>query len=128
MAGTGNDLADGGTGDDKVVGGAGSDTITGGAGDDHLWGGEWTADGNADLFIFEAGSGQDMIHDFETGADVIDLSAYGINWEDLQNGIQDHGWAVSIELGDLGGEQGDRLFLTNVSTSELSEDNFEFGG
>ena len=128
MAGTGNDLADGGTGDDKVVGGAGSDTITGGAGDDHLWGGEWTADGNADLFIFESGSGQDMIHDFETGADVIDLSAYGINWEDLQNGIQDHGWAVSIELGDLGGEQGDRLFLTNVSTSELSEDNFEFGG
>lgn len=128
LGGAGSDVADGGGGEDKVVGGAGADTIIGGAGDDHLWGGEWTADGSVDLFVFEAGSGQDMIHDFEVDADVIDLSSYGISWDDLQNGIQDHGWAVSIELGAVGGEQGDRVFLTNVSTSELTEDNFDFGG
>ena len=128
MAGGGRDYVHGGEGSDKVVGGAGADTLEGGAGDDHLWGGEWSADGDADTFIFSPGSGQDMVHDFETAHDVIDLSAYGISWGDLQGNMQDLGWAVSIELGALGGEEGDRIFLTNVSTDDLSSDNFDLGG
>lgn len=128
MGGSGSDMVDGGSGSDKLVGGSGSDTIISGAGDDHLWGGEWQADGEVDLFVFSPGTGQDMIHDFEADRDMIDLSAYGLTWDELQGGIHDHGWAVSIELGAIGGEEGDRIFLTNVSTAELSEDNFDFGG
>ena len=128
MAGAGNDHAQGGAGADKVVGGAGEDTIEGGAGDDHLWGGEWSADGASDTFVFAQGTGQDMVHDFEAGHDVIDLSAFGLSWEELQPAIQDHGWAVSIELGSVGGEAGDRIFLTNISSNDLSIENFELGG
>ena len=128
MAGEGGDSLQGGEGADKLVGGAGEDRLEGGAGDDHLWGGEWSADGASDTFVFSPGSGQDMVHDFETASDVIDLSAYGITWEELQSGIQDHGWAVSIELGQVGGEEGDRIFLTNISSEELTAENFELGG
>lgn len=128
MGGAGDDSLKGGEGSDKVVGGAGEDRLEGGAGDDHLWGGEWTVDGSTDTFVFAPGSGQDMVHDFETASDVIDLSAYGLTWEELQAGIQDHGWAVSIELGTLGGEEGDRIFLTNISSDDLSADNFDLGG
>ena len=126
--GTGDDALDGGTGGDKLVGGAGEDTIKGGEGDDHMWGGEWTGDDETDTFVFSPGSGQDMVHDFETGKDIIDLSAYGLTWEELQPAIQDHGWAVSIELGSVGGEDGDRIFLTNVTSDDISADNFDFGG
>jgi len=128
IAGSGVDTLSGGAEADQLVGGAGADRIEGGAGDDHMWGGEWSADGAADIFVFSPGSGQDMVHDFETGNDVIDLSAYGLTWDELQPVIQNHGWAVSIELGAVGGEEGDRIFLANISSEELSADNFEFGG
>ncbi len=71
----GNDSLNGGAGDDKLDGGAGMDTLTGGAG--------------ADIFVFSnrldsyrnyntggANLG-DLITDFDTTADKIDLSAMG---------------------------------------------------
>ncbi|MDP3175296.1 MAG: M10 family metallopeptidase C-terminal domain-containing protein, partial [Phenylobacterium sp.] len=67
IGGGGNDTLNGGAGDDRLVGGAGFDTLTGGSG--------------ADTFVFafgdsSAASGQhDLITDFSTGADHIDLSA-----------------------------------------------------
>jgi len=127
LGNSGADRISGDAGADKLVGGSGGDTIEGGQGDDHIWGGEWTGDGESDLFVFSPGSGQDMIHDFEVDQDILDLSAYSVNWSDLQSGVQDHGWAVSIELGELGGAPGDRIFLVNVSSDELSEDNFSLG-
>lgn len=128
MAGTGSDSLSGGDGADRLVGGAGEDRIEGGAGNDHLWGGEWGLDDAADTFVFSPGSGQDMVHDFEVGKDIIDLSSYGLEWADVQSNIQDHGWAVSIELGALGGQAGDRIFITNVSSDDLSVENFDLGG
>lgn len=123
--GTGDDVLDGGTGSDKLVGGAGSDTISGGAGNDHLWGGNWWKDGSSDTFVASAGGGNDMIHDFETDKDVIDLTAYGIEFADLENHIQDQGWATVIDLSALtGGEVNDRLVLKSVSPDELDESNF----
>ena len=127
MGGAGDDVLSGGAGADKLVGGAGQDRIEGGRGDDHMWGGEWSADGEADTFVFAPGSGHDMIHDFEAGKDVIDLTAYGVDWDDVQGAIQDLGWAVSIELGAIGGAEGDRVFLTNVSAEDLTAENFDLG-
>ena len=73
---SGNDLLDGGSGDDLLEGGSGSDTLIGGAGFDQLVGGS-----GADVFVFASaahigmGSGRDVIADFTSGVDRIDLSA-----------------------------------------------------
>jgi len=121
----GDDIIFGGAGNDKIVGGSGSDTIEGGAGDDQLWGGEWSADGSSDTFIVSAGSGKDMIHDFEADNDVVDLSAYGLEFSDLANLMSDQGWATEIDLSGLdGGQAGDKLILKSIDPDDLDESNF----
>ncbi len=124
-AGSGDDIIDGGDGNDKIVGGAGSDTIEGGAGDDHMWGGNWWKDGASDTFIVSAGSGKDMIHDFETHNDQIDLSSYGLEFSDLKNLITDKGWATEIDLSGLdGASSNDKVILKSVGPDDLDESNF----
>ena len=76
FGGDGNDRLKGDIGDDRLVGGAGNDKITGGTGRDVMTGGL-----GADDFIFasaaEIGNGgtRDIISDFQTGFDDIDLRA-----------------------------------------------------
>lgn len=72
-----NDVLNGGTGNDLLKGGGGADVVRGGNGRDELFGGA-----EADTFEFrdveESLNGKkyrDTIFDFETGTDVIDLSA-----------------------------------------------------
>jgi len=60
---TGLDMVFGGRGDDSLFGGLQDDTIFGDEGNDHLQG-----DSGADLFVFGAGSGADVIHDFNATA------------------------------------------------------------
>lgn len=123
--GADNDVIDGGAGADKLVGGHGSDTIEGGAGDDHMWGGNWWKDNSADTFVASAGGGKDIIHDFETEHDQIDLSSYGLEYSDLQAAIKDKGWATEIDLSKLtDGQQGDKLLLKSVDSDDLDESNF----
>ncbi len=125
MGGTGDDVLFGGAGDDKLVGGKGADILEGGAGNDHMWGGEWSADGAGDTFVVSAGGGKDMIHDFETGADQIDLSSYGLEFADLQNLITDKGWATEIDLSGLsGGSETDKIIIKSVDADDLDESNF----
>lgn len=73
----------------------GRDLLNGGGGNDQLWGGP-----NNDLFVFKAGSGQDVINDFDQGNkaagsaapehDVVDLRAYGFaDWAALKSLISD---------------------------------------
>ncbi|WP_420862961.1 laminin B domain-containing protein [Algirhabdus cladophorae] len=66
---SGSDVLDGGAGDDKLMGDNGADRLIGGAGDDELTGGNWT-----DTFVFGAGSGSDVILDFTSGQDTVELS------------------------------------------------------
>ena len=73
--GNGNDILYGENGNDRLEGGAGADRLYGGGGADKLYGG----DGN-DLFIFTRASDslpalRDLIGDFTSGRDKIDLSA-----------------------------------------------------
>ena len=124
-AGAGDDVLQGGAGNDKLVGGAGSDTIEGGTGNDHMWGGNWWKDGSSDTFVIGAGGGKDMIHDFETGTDKLDLSSYGLEFVDIQDAMTDQGWATVIDLSQLtGGESGDKLILKNVDAEDLDETSF----
>lgn len=75
-AGDEDDAAYGGVGDNALFGGANKDTLDGGLGDDELSGGA-----GADTFIFGKAGGNDVIHDFEIGRDMIDLTgqAYTIS-------------------------------------------------
>ena len=74
--GNGNDRIKGEAGDDRLVGAAGNDKITGGIGRDVMTGGL-----GADDFIFASaadtstGSSRDIITDFRSGFDDIDLRA-----------------------------------------------------
>lgn len=124
-AGSGDDRVDGGEGADKIVGGTGSDTIEGGAGNDHLWGGNWRGDGTTDTFVVSGGAGRDIIHDFEADHDRIDLTAYGLEFSDVEAALADRGWATELDLSALtGGESGDKLLLKSVNVDELDESNF----
>jgi Ca2+-binding RTX toxin-like protein len=82
FGGSGNDLLFGDDGNDKLYGGTGSDSLFGGAGNDSLTAGSdgsWLEGGvgrdllvggaGQDVFIFAAGSGRDMVVDFEVGVD-----------------------------------------------------------
>jgi Ca2+-binding RTX toxin-like protein len=73
--GPGTDLVVGGVQADHLMGGSGHDTLVGGAGADELSG-----NGGADRFVYlsaidSTSSSADTIDDFESGVDVIDLSA-----------------------------------------------------
>lgn len=74
--GGGNDSLRGDAGDDNLSGGAGNDTLTGGSGADRLTGGT-----GADRFVFAtrsetvSGSHHDVVTDFTSGLDRIDLGA-----------------------------------------------------
>jgi Ca2+-binding RTX toxin-like protein len=79
----GNDSLDGGAGNDSLNGAFGADTLVGGDGDDTLRGDvrndTLTGGSGADVFLFsdDGLSSTDVITDFETGVDRIDLTAFG---------------------------------------------------
>ena len=75
IGGSGNDLLIGNSADNVLKGGAGNDIIYGGGGADTLWGGT-----GSDVFVFGAVSDSapgaaDIIMDFQSGIDKIDVSA-----------------------------------------------------
>lgn len=111
----GEDSLYGGEGQDRLVGGGGADLLSGGQGDDLLSGGF-----GADLFIFGTGFGDDVIADFETGLDRIDLSGFAhfssID-ELLSNGAQ-QGDHVVFDL------DGHSLTLENLDYANLTVDDF----
>lgn len=90
---SGDDRIDGLQGDDKIVLGAGNDvglgrvgddTLKGGAGDDYLdglHGADWLVGGDgADTFAFTHIETGDIIFDFESGSDQIDLTPTGVDF------------------------------------------------
>lgn len=77
--GMGEDRLIGGRATDFLVGGVGADRLNARFGDDTLLGGA-----DNDRFVFSDTAGNDDIIDFVSGADKIDLSAYGIGFDDVQ--------------------------------------------
>ena len=68
--GAGKDLISGGSGNDIIVAGGGNDIIGGDYGDDILSGGA-----GKDTFQFKANAGNDIITDFQSGKDAINIYA-----------------------------------------------------
>ncbi|MBX2856156.1 MAG: hypothetical protein KTR21_14285 [Rhodobacteraceae bacterium] len=92
--GEGDDQLFGGAGDDLVIGDVGDDVIEGGLGDDILGGGL-----GADDFVYNPGDGFDIIRDFRTGEDTIDLRALSLERSDVS--LRSAGDGVRLEAGDV---------------------------
>ncbi len=113
--GSKNDTIDGGSGNDVIAGGNNSDSITDGTGSDTLSGGNHT-----DSFIITQGAGDaDVITDFATGSEQVDLSAFAnlTYWSDL-----DATQVASDVLLDLG--NGQTLTLEGVSLGSINHTHF----
>ncbi len=126
FGGPGNDRLCGCEGDDVLRGGAGDDELNGGAGNDLLIGnlGSNTLTGGAGADRFRLMPGAfNLITDFETGTDVIEL-ARGLRGSDLQI-VQGVGGAV-IGLNPGTVFQSDRplAFLAGVDAASLTPSSF----
>ncbi|MCA0870177.1 hypothetical protein LCL97_05050 [Seohaeicola saemankumensis] len=111
--GNGKDIIDGGSGDDTIDGGDSNDVINGGTGNDTITGGA-----GADDFVFGLDAGNDVITDFGTGADQLDLSAYNITaFADVSAAATDGPTGMMIDLTALGGSG--TLLLEGFSTASF---------
>jgi Ca2+-binding RTX toxin-like protein len=119
--GVGNELANQLTGNsigNYLLGGLGADSLNGKAGNDVLFG-----EGGADTFVFERGTGGDVIGDFQAGVDKISLTGLGFaNYAALQPNIFQVGGNTGINLGF-----GDFIVLNGVTNAQLSATDFIFG-
>ena len=137
-AGRGNDRLNGGKDDDSVKGGRGKDDIKGGAGDDTLKGnsGDDTLNGGVgddllnggdgdDVFEFDQGDAADVIESFEAGAgsdDKIDLSTYGLSFEEVLDMTSNSGGDAVIDLSEF--REGDSITLDGIQKTDLHSDDF----
>ena len=125
-----DDVIDGGRDEDLILGGAGDDVIEGGRGDDTLEGGEGddTLEGNRgdDVFVFNPGSGSDVVEDFEPGDDLIKLNGFSIaDFDDVLDAAVNDGDDVVITLDEVAG---DEIRLAGVNEEDLSSDDFMITG
>ncbi|NRF09090.1 Ig-like domain-containing protein [Agrobacterium pusense] len=140
VAGDGNDIVEGGAGNDVLMGGAGNDVLHGGAGNDHLNGGSGddtliggagndvlTGGSGADTFVFAAGSGRDVVTDFQAGADgkdVVELSkdVFADYQAFIASGVftdGDHGAEIAFK-------DGSTITFDGVKTEQFVIDDFRF--
>ncbi len=116
--GVGNELDNGLTGSGSgnvLLGGAGADSINGKAGNDVLFG-----ESGADMFIFERGTGGDVIGDFARGVDRIDIRAFGFaSFAQVQTAFIQNGDVGAINLGN-----GDLIVLHSIQMAQLTAADF----
>ena len=130
----GNDTLLGGDGDDRLTGdavsmrgasSAGNDVLDGGKGDDTLFGDAQSFDSTgqrgADRFAFGFDSGSDIIGDFTTGQDRIDVSALGITSTAGFDAYGDDGTDTTIVF-----SAGNQVVVEGVLVSQLTAADFIF--
>jgi Ca2+-binding RTX toxin-like protein len=99
----------------RIVASDGDDTINGGGGVDTLFGGA-----GVDTFQFSAGNGADVVGDFLSGTDKIDLIAFGFaDFAAVQAATTDVGGSAVIDLGG-----GNSVTLTGVLEAQLQAGDF----
>ncbi|MEM1254878.1 MAG: calcium-binding protein [Cyanobacteria bacterium P01_H01_bin.21] len=114
------------SGEDVVVtGGLGNDTIIGGDGNDILNGGDdndiLTGGGGSDTFEFGSNAGIDVVTDFSTSNDLLDVGTIFDNVSDVLGAATQIGTSTLIDFGD-----DNAVLLLNVNASDLTGNNFVF--
>lgn len=116
--GVGNELDNtltGNAGLNWLLGGAGNDRINGKGGNDVLFG-----EAGSDVFVFESGTGGDVIGDFQSGADRMDVSAFGFaSFAALSANFSQVGADGAINLGG-----NDLIVLHGVTMANLTVADF----
>lgn len=110
--GVGTDTISGGAGKDKIFGDEGNDRIIGGVDTDYLTGGE-----GSDTFVFALGDGTDILYDFVSGEDFIEMQ--GMTLEHLT--LRKYGSGTKVEYGD-----GDWVYAAKLDGEMLNEADFIF--
>ena len=109
----GDDTLLGGDGHDSLYGLNGNDVLEGGVGDDILSGGQGT-----DSFVFRLSDGDDTLSGFADGAEQVTFMGTGLGFTDLS--ISDTAAGALVDYGT------GTITLTNITTSQLDADDFEF--
>lgn len=108
----------GAAGKDVLLGGSANDVLNGGAGDDVLHGGA-----GADRFIFTAGSASDVILDFQSGVDRLDLLGFGFNTASAAYAaFQSVAEGLALTVGGS-----DRLLLAGLDFNDFSASDISVG-
>ncbi|MEH2468500.1 calcium-binding protein, partial [Nostoc sp.] len=119
---SGNDRLFGEQGDDKLLGGAGSDTLYGGAGNDQFVLENFDGNGNP--------KDQDIVTDFQKGADKIDLRTIGISDFNtislLTSEDVDTNAIISTRNSLYNGDYYYRLKINGIRKSQLQASDFIF--
>ena len=137
-----NDRVEGGLGDDTLIGDAGFDTLYGNGGDDLLNGGgrtdqivggkgddTMTGGGGGDIFVIRrVGNGDDEVTDFQNNADVVDISAFGVqNFNALKNSFNALSQTTDGVLVDLEAAGGSgSILLKGVTVADMDASDFIF--
>ncbi|MBJ6127082.1 VCBS domain-containing protein [Microvirga splendida] len=125
LGGSGRDRLDGGAGSDTLKGDSGNDWLTGGLGRDKLWGGA-----GRDVFDFNSvkesklGSVRDVIYDFRSGQDRIDLR--GIDANERLKGNQAFSW-TGMKVPFLHPDEAASHFMTAGFTGRAGELRYDRG-
>ena len=106
LGGTGNDNIEGKAGNDYLKGNEGDDTLDGGKGNDTLFGGD-----GSDIFIYNSGEGNDLILDYTSGSDTLNINGGVIKSASLS------GDDVILKIGSaaitLRGANGEEVTIVN---------------
>ncbi|MEM9059090.1 MAG: choice-of-anchor Q domain-containing protein [Pseudomonadota bacterium] len=106
---SGNNTLTGLDGNDRLEGLAGNDTLIAGAGNDNMLGGE-----GDDVFVVT--SGTDLLRDFTSGEDIIDIRGIPAIFDDLT--------ITDIALGARVDYAGGAILIQNVTAASLSASDF----
>lgn len=134
VGGEADDVLNGNGGNDTLIGNGGADRLNGGAGFDNMDGGA-----GADLFVFNAAireigtstSAHDVILNFESGVDKIDLSAIDANASFLAFGNQAFTWigdAAFTAAGQIRFDAATGLLEGNVNANRAADFAIEIRG
>jgi Ca2+-binding RTX toxin-like protein len=115
----GTNWLSGGGGSDHLMGLEGADTLDGGTGDDYLSGGA-----GPDLFFFWDETSNDTILDFQSGTDVIDLTSYAINEDEVKSASDGGNTVISVDSDSNGYVD---FTITLIGVGAPSPGDFLFG-
>lgn len=127
-----DDILSGAGGNDQISGGEGNDILLDGAGTDHLQGGA-----GADTFILTQDGARDIISDFQSGIDRIDLSDFGVLGGLGGLAISTQSWGAEVwidaevlEIRSANGASlsGDDLEGALVTTNRIQSDPGQYPG